>query len=87
MKEFYAEECSRDYGELCWEEQTRQSVTLESLKEILNVEVVEYWIDFNKEIIEYEYIIGCEFFVEEISINDFFKKAYELEDSKSDTND
>ena len=80
MKDFYAKECGQDYGVLCWQEQTRQSVTKELLEEILNVEIVEFWIDFEKEIIEYEYDIGCEFFIEEITISDFTRKCYELDD-------
>ena len=80
MKEFYAEECGEDYGVLCWQEQTRQSVTKELLEEILNKKIVEFWIDFEKEIIEYEYDIDIEFFIEEITINDFIKACYELKE-------
>ena len=80
MKEFYAEECGQDYGVLCYEEQIRQSVTKELLEEILNKKIVEFWIDFEKEIIEYEYDIEIEFFIEEITINDFIKACYELKE-------
>ena len=80
MKEFYAEECGQDYGVMCFQEQIRQSVTKELLEEILNLKIVEFWIDFEKEIIEYEYDIGCEFFIEEITINDFIKACYELKE-------
>ena len=80
MKEFYAEECGQDYGVLCYEEQIRQSVTKELLEEILNKKIVEFWIDFEKEIIEYEYDIEIEFFTKEITINDFIKACYELKE-------
>ena len=80
MKEFYAEECGQDYGVLCYEEQIRQSVTKELLEEILNKKIVEFWIDFEKEIIEYEYDIEIEFFIEEITINDFIKACYKLKE-------
>lgn len=55
MKEFYAEECGQDYGGLCWQEQIRQSVTKEILSEVLNLGIVKFHIDFENEIIEYEY--------------------------------
>ena len=80
MKDFYAEECGQDYGVLYWQEQTRQSVTKELLEEILNKKIVEFWIDFEKEIIEYECNIGGGFFTEEITISDFYQKCYELGD-------
>ena len=65
---------------LCYEEQIRQSVTKELLEEILNKKIVEFWIDFEKEIIEYEYDIEIEFFIEEITINNFIKACYELKE-------
>lgn len=80
MKEFYAEECGEDYGVLCYQEQTRQSVTKELLQEILNVEIIEFEIDFDLEIITYGYM--TEWYTGgSISINDFFEKAYELDEN------
>lgn len=77
MKEFYAEECGEDYGVLCYQEQIRQSVTKEILGDVLNLEIVNFHIDFENEIIEYEYM--TEWLTSgSISINDFIKKCYEL---------
>lgn len=84
MKEFYAEECGQDYGVMCWQEQTRQSVTKELLEEILKVQIIKFEIDFDGEIIDYMYSNWTSPDNEiwnEISLNDFFEKAYAL-DSK-----
>lgn len=81
MKEFYAEECGEDYGVLCWKEQIRQSVTKEILGEVLNLDVVNFHIDFETEIIDYLYYNTaheCNLW-DDISINEFIKKWYELE--------
>ena len=82
MKEFYAEECGEDYGVLCWKEQVRKSVAKEILCEVLNLKILNLHIDFENEIIEYLYYNTaheCNLW-DDISINDFFKKCYELED-------
>ena len=80
MKEFYTEECDEDYGFICWQEQTRQSVTKELLEEILNVKIVVFEIDFEEEIIDYTYNEDNSEFTKEITINDFIKTCYELKE-------
>ena len=80
MKEFYAEECGEDYGVLCWQEQTRHSVTKELLEEILNLEIINFIIIFEEEIIEYTYNEDNANFTKEITINDFIKACYELKE-------
>ena len=78
MKEFYAEECEEDYGVLCYQEQIRRSITKEILEEILNVKIIKFEIDFEKEIIDIYFekeVLG------EITINDFIKACYELKEN------
>lgn len=82
MKEFYAEECGQDYGVLCWQEQIRQSVTKEILQEVTMLKIIKFDIDFENEIIDYLYYNTaheCNLW-DDISISDFTKKCYELED-------
>ncbi len=76
MKEFYAEECGQDYGILCYQEQIRQSITKELLEEILNLEIINFIIIFEDEIIEYTYNEDNADFTKEITINDFIKACY-----------
>lgn len=80
MKEFYAEECGEDYGTLCYQEQTRRSVTKDMLEEILNLEISKFEIDFEEDVIEYTYNEDNADFTKEISINDFYKACYELKE-------
>ena len=80
MKEFYAEECGEDYGVLCWQEQTRHSVTKELLEEILGLEIISFEIDFEEDIIEYTFNENNDEFAKEITINDFIKTCYELKE-------
>lgn len=82
MKDFYAEECGQDYGVLCWQEQIRQSVTKEILQEVTMLKIIKFDIDFENEIIDYLYYNTaheCNLW-DDISISDFTKKCYELED-------
>ena len=80
MKEFYAEECCEDYGVLCYQEQIRHSVSKELLEEILNIEIINFIIIFEDEIIEYTYNEDNADFTKEITINDFIKACYELKE-------
>ena len=80
MKEFYAEECGEDYGVVCYQEQTRQSVTKEILQEILNIEIIKFIIIFEEDIIEYTYNEDNADFTKEITINHFYKACYELKE-------
>ena len=80
MKEFYAEECGEDYGVLCYQEQIRHSVTKELLEEILNLEIINFIIIFEEEIIEYTYNEDNADFTKEITINVFIKACYELKE-------
>ena len=80
MKEFYAEECGQDYGVMCYQEQIRQSVTKELLEEILNLEIINFIIIFEEEIIEYTYNEDNADFTKEITINNFIKACYELKE-------
>lgn len=81
MKEFYAEECGEDYGVMCYQEQTKQSVTKELLEEILNLEIINFIIIFEDEIIEYTYNENNADFTKEMTINDFIKACYELKEN------
>ena len=78
MKEFYAEEYGQDYGVLCFQEQIRQSVTKEILDEVLNLEIEGFHIDFENEIIEYEYTEQNSNLFGNILIDNFIEKCYEL---------
>ena len=80
MKEFYAEERGENFGVLCYQEQIRQSVTKELLEEILNLEIINFIIIFEDEIIEYTYNEDNADFTKEITINDFIKACYELKE-------
>lgn len=80
MKDFYAEECGQDYGVLCWQGQIRQSVTKEILQEVTMLKIIKFDIDFENEIIDYLYYNAaheCNL-CDDISINEFIKKCYEL---------
>ena len=81
MNEFYAEEMGLDYGELCYQEQIRQSINKEVLSEVLGLEILEYQIDFETELIEYWYNCAHAEIVETedtdcINIEDFLKLVY-----------
>ena len=81
MNEFYAEEMGLDYGELCYQEQIRQSINKEILSEVLGLEILEYQIDFENELIEYWYNCAHDEIVEteddgSIKIEDFLKSVY-----------
>ena len=80
MKEFYAEECEQDYGVICYQEQIRQSVT----KELL--EIIKFDIIFEEDIIEYTYNDDNADFTKEITINDFIKACYKLEEYNVNNN-
>lgn len=83
MKDFYAEECGQDYGVLCWQGQIRQSVTKEILQEVTMLKIIKFDIDFENEIIDYLYYNTaheCNLW-DDISINEFIKKCYELSEN------
>ena len=81
MKEFYAEECGEDYGVMCWQEQTRQTVTKELLEEVFSVQIIKFEIDFENETINYSY--KDRHYNKELNdsilISDFIRECYELE--------
>lgn len=81
MNEFYAEEMGLDYGEIQYQEQLRQSINNETLSEVLGLDILQYDIDFENEIIDYWYNCAHDEIVEtedndHITINDFLRLSF-----------
>lgn len=76
MNDFYAAECGLDYDKIIWEEQVKRDVNVETLIQMLQLNVLSFNIDFEEEKIYYCFDVFGETQDDTISLNEYFKFFY-----------